>query len=138
MFWQELYGQWCRSMVVVAPTIAHQAVLLHQHIRSRRDFQGACATSLTMLCWCTGVLLSTQQLEDVMKVVLADQGSHRGRILISAQLRHSPRVQCMIGDSWQVSEAFPLQLHRVCMEEHLSCSEAEGADTCIGARQRCD
>ena len=112
MFWQELYGQWCRSMVVVNPTIAHQTVLLHRHIRFRRDFQEACATSLTMLRWCTGVLLSTQQLQEVMKVVLTDQGSHRGRILISVQLRYSPRVHCMIGDGWRISEAFPLQLHR--------------------------
>ena len=39
VFWQELYGRWCQSMVVVAPTIAHQAVLLHRHIRFRRDFE---------------------------------------------------------------------------------------------------
>ena len=89
VFWQELYGRWRQSMVVIAPTIAHQAVLLHRHIRSGQDFQEACAASLT-LNWCTGVLLSTQHLEDVMKVVAAGQGLHKGRILIGEQLKGSP------------------------------------------------
>ena len=46
-------------------------------------------------------------------MVLTDQDSHRGQILISVQLQRSPRVQCMIGDGWRISEAFPLQLHRI-------------------------
>ena len=106
VFWQELYSQ-------CAPTITHQTVLLHQHIRSRRDFQEACATSSTTLRWCTGVLLSAQQLEEVMKVVLTDHNLHKGRVLISTQLQCSPQVQGMVSDSWRLSEAFPLQLHRV-------------------------
>ena len=113
IFWQELYGRWCQSMVVIAPTIAHQTVLLHRHVRSRREFQEACAASSTTLHWCTGVLLSAQQLEEVMKVVLTDQALHKGRVLISAQIRSSPQVQGMVGDGWRLSEAFPLQLHRV-------------------------
>ena len=100
-------------MVVIAPTVAHQTVLLHRHIRSRREFQEACATSLTTLHWCTGVLLNAQQLEEVMKVVLTDHELHKGRVLISTRIRSSPQVQGMVAGGWRLSEAFPLQLHRV-------------------------
>ena len=100
-------------MVVIAPTMAHQTVLLHRHIRSGQDFQEACAASLTTLNWCTGVLLNTQQLKDVLKVVMTDQELHKGRILISEQLKGSPQVQRMMGKGWRISVAMPLQLHRV-------------------------
>jgi hypothetical protein len=113
IFWQELYGRWCQSMVVIAPTIAHVTVLLHRHVRSRKEFQEACTASPTTLHWCTGVLLNARQLEEVMKVVLTDQALHKGRVLIIAQIRSSPQVQGMVGDGWRLSEAFPLQLRRV-------------------------
>ena len=100
-------------MVVIAPTMAHQAVLLHQHIRSKQDFQDVCAASLTTLRWCTGVLLSTGQLEEVLEVVATGQGVHKGRILIGESLRSSLNVQRMLDDGWRVSKAIPLQLHRV-------------------------
>ena len=51
VFWQELCGQWCQSMVVIAPTMTHQTVLLHRHIRPGQDFLEACAASLTPLHW---------------------------------------------------------------------------------------
>ena len=46
-------------------------------------------------------------------MVLTDHELHKGRVLISARIRSSPQVQGMVAGGWRLSEAFPLQLHRV-------------------------